>query len=106
MSSNKLREALKVAKRTLCRWQADLPSSAWVEVETALRKIESALAEPLKNCEVGTVEDQAERFDAFVRDRRGDKKCTGKCPAHNGVDFGVVDCVIQWSQMPYESEVK
>jgi hypothetical protein len=46
-----MREALQVAKRTLCRWQADLPSSAWVEVETALRKIESALAKPPRNCD-------------------------------------------------------
>jgi hypothetical protein len=66
----------------------------------------TALSEPLKNCEVGTVEEQVKRFDDFVCDRRGDKKCTGKCPAHNGVDFGVVDCVIQWAQIPYEEGVE
>ena len=42
--SSKAREALKDAKRTLCRWQADLPVSAQVEVEDTLLKIKSALA--------------------------------------------------------------
>lgn len=43
--SSKLREALIDAKRTLCRWQADLPASAWVEVDATLLKIKAALAE-------------------------------------------------------------
>lgn len=47
----KMRKALKEAKRTLCRWQADLPVLAWVEVETALCKIESALSAPPRNCD-------------------------------------------------------
>ena len=47
----KMREALKEAKRTLCRWQADLPALAWVEVETALCKIESSLSAPPRNCD-------------------------------------------------------
>ena len=48
----KMREALKEAKRTLCRWQADLPALAWVEVETVLCKIESSLSAPPRNCDV------------------------------------------------------
>ena len=65
--------------------------------------VKSALAAPARNCDVGAAKEQVVRFDTFVRDRRGDLNCTGKCPAHNGVDFGVVDCVLQWEQMPYEN---
>ena len=76
------------------------------EIERLKRhaRVGNALSAPPRNCDVGTAEEQAVRFDAFVRDRRGDLNCTGKCPAHNGVDFGVVDCVLQWAQMPYAAE--
>ena len=74
------------------------------EMAKALDKAKAALAAPPRNCDVGTANEQAKRFADFVCDRRGDLDCTGKCPAHNGVDFGVVDCVIQWEQMPYEKE--
>lgn len=67
-----------------------------------MTKALSAPAAPDRNCDVGTAREQEKRFDAFVQDRRGDLNCTGKCPAHNGVDFGVVACVLQWEQMPYE----
>ena len=70
----------------------------------AKRVIDTALADPPRQCDVGTEEEQTVRFDAFVRDRRGDLNCTGKCPAHNGVDFGVVNCVLQWAQTPYDAE--
>jgi hypothetical protein len=62
--------------------------------------IDAALASTPRNCDVGTALEQERRFDAWVQDRRGDFDCTGKCPAHNGVDFGVVACVLQWAQMP------
>jgi hypothetical protein len=61
----------------------------------------AALEEPLRNCEVGTAEDQMERFKTFCNSYP--LMCNG-CPLK---DFGIVygDCVIHWSQMPYE-EVK
>jgi hypothetical protein len=61
--------------------------------------VQEIVAEPLKNCEVGTVEEQKQRFDAFCS--RGN---CDNCPFE---EEGVwSNCAIRWSQMPYESEVK
>ncbi|MBR4616263.1 MAG: hypothetical protein IKO55_11710 [Kiritimatiellae bacterium] len=73
-------------------------------IRQRLEELRAALSAPPRNCDVGTAEEQEKRFDAWVQDRRGDLDCTGKCPAHHGVDFGVVNCVLQWAQMPYEVE--
>lgn len=98
-----MREALEKCVDLILRFgNAELvetPLEVIIDIETILK---AALSAPPKNCDVGSAEEQVMRFDAFVRDRRGDLNCTGKCPAHNGVDFGVVRCVLQWAQMPYE----
>ena len=101
--SSKLREALKEAKCTLCRNQADLPVSAWVDVECAIRKIDAALAEPVLNCEVGTAEEQEVRFSAFCLAHRmqSERGCT-VCPCYTPKKC---PCEFAWAQMPYE-EVK
>ena len=69
-----MREALKEAKRTLCRWQADLPALAWVEVETALCKIESSLSAPPRNCDLYKTLDDAR--NAFFADYVPDETCS------------------------------
>jgi hypothetical protein len=71
------------------------------EMAKALDKSKAALAEPLRNCDVGTAEEQAERFECFCV---GFTNCK-KCPVWND---GIMTskCVAKWSQMPYESEVK
>jgi hypothetical protein len=97
--SSKTREALKDANRTLCRWQADLPVSAWVEVEATLLKIKAALAAPIRNCDIGTPEEQTKRFQKFCSAHNDCYKCD--CPCDNN-DGG---CQLRWAQMPYE-EVK
>lgn len=76
-----------------------------------LRKAKSALAEPLKNCEVGTVEEQTERFRKFcfahMKKGGGDFSCHKNCPAKNYIGgWGIPYCQLKWGQMPYESEVK
>lgn len=40
------------------------------EITTAIKKCFAALAAPPRNCDVGTAEDQAERFYAFCGDHR------------------------------------
>ena len=84
--SSKLREALKEADTIL--------SALGYDANTPIRtQIKQALAEPLKNCEVGTVREQDLRFYEFC----GDNKCD-KCPLREGV----YSCALMWSQMPYE----
>jgi hypothetical protein len=63
-----------------------------------LRKAKSALAEPLRNCDVGTAEEQELRFMDFC-DAYNDVPCT-KCPVCRSTC-----CKLAWAQMPYESEV-
>ena len=100
-----LQDAMEWLDRSI-REEAELDGEMSNSHAIQLGFIQNMLAKfPRRNCDVGTAEEQVVRFDAFVRDRRGDLDCTGKCPAHNGVDFGVVHCVLQWAQMPYESEV-
>jgi hypothetical protein len=101
--SSKLREALKDAKRTLGRWREDLPVSAWEEVDTTILEIQTALAEPLRNCDVGTAEEQYARFVDFCWRYRtvsvgGNSSCND-CPIK-----GRKVCQLAWAQMPYEKE--
>lgn len=111
--SSKLREALKDANRTLCRWQADLPVSGQVEVEDTLLKIKSALAEPLRNCDVGDAEEQFARFKKWCEGefyKRPMNALTGEpcksCPCYAVSANGMNRCnYLRWAQMPY-SEVK
>ena len=52
-----------------------------------------------RNCDVGTAEEQEERFELFCYQ----DYCNEKCPLYGkpkiGGDCG---CAIEWSQMPYE----
>ena len=63
-----------------------------------LVKIDAAISAPPRNCDVGTAEEQSERFDAHCRKHMG---CL-TCPLREK-DGGVPKyCEFVWSQMPYE----
>ena len=61
-----------------------------------LKDARAALSAPPRNCDVGTTEDQFERFDRWC-DSRSIKDCWG---------LGCRKCLIAWSQMPYEEAKK
>ena len=58
----------------------------------------SALAEPVKNCEVGTAMEQGERFSAYCRAHKHPESECLPCPL-----FGQTGghCELAWAQMPY-----
>lgn len=62
-------------------------------------RIERALSTPPRNCDVGTPEEQAERFgrhcDTFTRDSL---HCEN-CPCCGKIKFG--RCEFAWAQMPF-----
>lgn len=60
----------------------------------------SALSKPPRNCDVGTAEEQAKRFDRFcaMRGCRIGGDATSKCP------FDPDACEFAWAQMPYQKE--
>ena len=94
-TNNKLREALVKAQTALkiCEW----PDGTRMEgVAELMRQIDAALAEPVKNCEVGTVDEQTERKYEFCQ-KQG--SCSN-CPFDRGPS--ITPCVLAWAQMPYE----
>ena len=107
-TNNKLREALSAALEQVNKVY-DILSRPCVVIEEARQGCREArgvlipaLAEPLKNCEMGTAEEQARRYaqycDAHLRDD-GSKPCTN-CPCCGKIPFG--KCEFAWAQMPYE----
>lgn len=74
------------------------------ELWSIIDKCKSALSEPPRQCDVGTAEDQAERFvkhcQSFLN-RDGIKACAG-CPCCGVVMYG--KCELAWAQMPCEKE--
>lgn len=63
--------------------------------------VQETVAEPLRNCDVGTVDEQEERFQAFCnRHTVVDAQHCNGCPINNIQTEA--DCVFVWSQMPYE----
>ena len=52
-----------------------------------------------RNCDVGTVEEQAERFHAFCA---SNKKCGDVYSCERCQFNSVEDCELAWAQMPYE----
>lgn len=59
-----------------------------------LRKAKAALAEPPRNCDVGTVEDQYNRFVY---------SCTsGKIPCRKSELCSCTNCYAEWAQLSYE----
>ena len=65
-------------------------------VREAHEVVNAALDEPPRNCDVGTPEEQVERFQWFCDTR----PCDG-CTLKNKVNE-TLDCAIHWAQMPYE----
>jgi hypothetical protein len=69
-------------------------------LELAIEKIDEALAEPLRNCEVGTAEEQYTRFNRLCT-RFADCK---NCPIWRGGLVSRSRCLAYWAHMPYEEE--
>ena len=95
--SSKLREALSDACYAMFNF-LKTQNGGYEEMAIALDKAKAALSEPIRNCDVGTAEEQAERFDAHCRKHMGCLTCPlrekdGGVPKH---------CEFVWSQMPYE----
>ena len=92
--NNKLREALKKI--------LDLTNS--LDEDCAVDPVEirdiakAALAEPVKNCDVGTAKEQTRRFSEFCGnyDLCMTEDC--KCPLLEKLG----SCEFEWGQMPYE----
>ena len=109
--SSKLREALEgtvaILEEIRDAFKNGTGGPRMWEVNDVITEAKAALAEPLRNCDVGTAEEQTERFKDLCRKyRRGPgprANCKG-CPIQH--ESPHVGCTFAWAQMPYESEVK
>lgn len=102
--SSKLRDALEEAHALLEKIhsaysdrQGDI---SMYPLRKVIKIVNEALAEPLRNCDVGTAEEQEQRFIALCNKQHDD--CF-MCPVQNDMK-SQCDCKFVWSQMPYEKE--
>ena len=67
----------------------------------------TALAAPLRNCDVGSAEEQYDRWSRFCRYRNAplsqNRSCKG-CPVYEAMYNCKSTCELIWAQMPYEGE--
>ena len=67
-------------------------------VVAILDQCRDALAEPERNCDVGTAEEQAERFAEYCDSEACKRnRCKSRAKA-----LCIERCAIAWAQMPYE----
>ena len=94
----KIREALSDACYAMFNF-LKTQNGCYEEMAKALDKAKATLAEPPRNCDVGTAEEQAKRFHSFCE---SNKQCgdvySCECCQLNSIE----DCELAWSQMPYE----
>lgn len=75
--------------------ESDLADDVWEVLQMQLR-----------NCDVGTPEEQERRFEKFCDSHKwvsddGTNACSSDCPLYK-----TVDCTLHWAQMPYKAERK
>lgn len=91
-TNNKLREALtKILNLT-----NSLDENCAVDPVDICDIARAALAEPVRNCDVETAEEQGERFLDYC------KKCDGGGCDHRLFMEDSCLCAMNWAQMPYE----
>ena len=95
-TNNKLREALNDIIDKIDKWRTDGSMEHW-QYSQLSDIADAALAEPVKNYEVGTAEEQAPRFDCFCQIEKGN---CGDCPLWVSGTVGH-NCELRWAQMPY-----
>ena len=96
-----MREALNAIKDTLDEWRTNGEMMEHWQYSELFGIANAALSEPLRNCDVGTAEEQSERYEKFCYAHRSREKGCGGCPLCD-----IPYCEFAWMQMPYESEVK
>ena len=77
-----------------------------LDCNEVLNKIDEALAKPQRNCDVGTAEEQAERFRNLCNKYYDDENpCNKDCPlASLDIIHGFPRCQAYWTQTPYRKE--
>lgn len=108
---SKALDKVKEAYEILVQWEADEAAgvagttdkpeakSASEALFAARIILQEALRFPLRQCDVGTPEDQEKRFTKYCYDHRSYEIGCGGCPLN-----GEPCCELAWAQMPYAAE--
>jgi hypothetical protein len=94
--SSKLREVLVEVESILSTWIDHLPPVVQEEAREALNKAEAVINEPLKNCDIGTAEEQLKRHSKWCATSKDFSCAPTMCRK----------CFANWSQMPYDGNVE
>ena len=70
-------------------------------IRQRMEELRAALSAPPRNCDVGTPEEQVERWQAFCD--QFDDDCTG-CPCDVATCASYTGCFARWAQTPYEAQ--
>lgn len=97
--SSKQREALSDACYAMFNFLKTHYGSCYEEMANALDKAKAALAEPIRNCDVGTAEEQYARHSKWCCHYDIDGYMEVAC-AHP--DMNCILCALRWAQMPYD----
>ena len=93
-----MREALLIVKRLF---------DGRIMFQPAIRKahkaVDAALSAPARNCDVGTAEEQYDRFVDFCQLGAGEKEDCDGCRLWNSGTIGH-NCELRWAQMPYAAK--
>lgn len=90
-----MREALKEILRI-----ANMPSSEKNRIGAVAHKARVALAKPMRNCDVGTPEEQDARFSHFCHHQHVNCNTCEITEIHH--KCAMPFCALAWSQMPYD----
>ena len=97
-TNNRLREALDDIIDKIDTWRSEGSMEHW-QYSQLFDIADAALAEPVKNCEVGTAKEQMARWK---------RHCDGMlgcwCCPYNRKAVTFADCFAEWTQMPYEAQ--
>ena len=92
--TRKTREAVQAALNHLENALSTKDGRDMVRIGNARALLAEALAEPERECDVGTAEEQFKRYHKFCMDGYGCSKCVVGTRSGAG-------CSLAWSQMPY-----
>lgn len=101
-----MREALEELVANIEMRSSTFGLNVMVDTKTFL-DAKAALAAPARNCDVGTPDEQAERFENFClkhigcAEETGGRHCVG-CPLEKASRSITQKCELYWAQMPYE----
>lgn len=91
-------DALNELKDTIDEWRTNGEMEHW-QYSKLFDITDAALAKPPRNCDVGTAEEQARRYEELCDSHTCGSICSGSCcPLYD------YDCSpFAWAQMPYEA---